>query len=189
MPFIKITAIAIALAMDAFAVSIAAGTTLKKVSFRQNFRLAWHFAFFQAIMPILGWTAGVSILAWVENFDHWIAFALLFFVGQNMLRASFEEEKTENSANDPTRGMTLVLLSIATSIDALAVGFSLSMLKISIWLPAFIIGIVAGIFTTIGLQIGRKMGTIKYLSRYAEACGGAVLLFIGIKILHEHGVF
>ncbi len=189
MPIIKITAIAIALAMDAFAVSIATGAALKTISFRQNFRLAWHFALFQAIMPILGWSAGVSVLKWVEKFDHWIAFGLLIFVAQGMLRSSFNKERQENSPSDPTRGMTLVILSIATSIDALAVGFSLSMLNISIWIPAFIIGVVAGGFTTAGLHIGRKMGSIDYLSRYAEAGGGAVLIGIGLKILHEHGVF
>jgi len=189
MSFIKIIAIAIALAMDAFAVSIASGATLKKISFRQHFRLAWHFAFFQAAMPILGWAAGVSVIKWVESFDHWIAFALLVFVGQGMIRSSFNKEKQEDRLKDPTRGMTMVILSIATSIDALAVGFSLSMLKASIWIPALIIGIIAGGFTILGLQIGRKLGSIKNVGRYAEAGGGVLLLAIGIKILHEHGVF
>jgi putative Mn2+ efflux pump MntP len=189
MPLIKIAAIAVALAMDAFAVSIAVGMTLKKIGFRQNFRLAWHFGFFQAIMPILGWTAGVSIQQWVENFDHWIAFLLLVYVSQGMLRASFNKKKQEVHHKDPTRGMPLILLSIATSIDALAVGFSLSMLKISIWIPAFIIGIVAGLFTVMGLQIGQKIGSVKHLRRYAEGCGGFILLAIGIKILYEHGMF
>lgn len=189
MPVLKITAIAIALAMDAFAVSIAAGATLKKISLRQNFRLAWHFAFIQAIMPILGWSAGVSVLKWVEVVDHWIAFGLLLFVAQGMIRSSLEKEKPENNPNDPTRGMTLVLLSIATSIDALAVGFSMSMLKISIWMPAVFIGVIAGGFTTLGLHIGRKMRSIGALSRYAEAAGGFVLVAIGVKILDEHNVF
>lgn len=188
MPLAKITAIAVALAMDAFAVSIAAGAALKRISFRQNFRLAWHFAFFQAAMPIIGWTAGSSVVQWVEQWDHWIAFALLGFVGIGMLRASLENEPSKSDRHDPTRGMRLILLSIATSIDALAVGFSMSMLKISVWVPAVVIGAIAGGFTTIGLHLGRKMGSMGHLSRYAEAGGGAILLAIGIKILHEHGV-
>lgn len=188
MQLFNITAIAVALAMDAFAVSIAAGVTLKQISFRQNFRLAWHFGLFQAMMPVLGWSAGLYIRAWIENYDHWVAFILLVFVAQGMLRAAFEKEKIEEKRKDPTRGITLIMLSIATSIDALAVGLSLSMLEISIWTPAIIIGLVAGAFTTVGIHLGKKIGTAKLLGRYAEIAGGCVLLLIGINILREHGV-
>ena len=187
MQFFNISAIAVALAMDASAVAIAAGVTLKQVSFRQNFRLAWHFGFFQAMMPVLGWGAGLYIRTWIENYDHWVAFGLLAFVAQGMLRAAFEKEKNEEEQKDPTRGMTMVMLSVATSIDALAVGLSLSMIKISIWTPAVIIGLVAGGFTTVGMHLGKKIGTATYLSRYAEVVGGGVLLLIGFNILREHG--
>jgi len=88
----NISVIAVALAMDAFAVAIAAGVTLKKISFRQHFRLAWHFGFFQAMMPVLGWWAGLYVRGWIEDFDHWVAFGLLAFVAQGMLRAAFEKE-------------------------------------------------------------------------------------------------
>jgi putative Mn2+ efflux pump MntP len=173
--------------MDAFAVAIAAGVTLKQISFRQNFRLAWHFGFFQAMMPVLGWSAGLYIRAWIENYDHWVAFGLLAFVAQKMLRSAFEKEKNEVERKDPTRGMTMVMLSVATSIDALAIGMSLSMLEISIWTPALIIGLVAGAFTTAGMHLGKKIGSATHLSRYAEMVGGGVLLLIGLNILREHG--
>lgn len=183
---LNIIAIAVALAMDAFAVAIAAGVTLKHVSLRQNFRLAWHFGLFQALMPILGWSAGITIKDFIQAFDHWIAFGLLLYVAQGMLRGAFARGSEENEQKDPTRGMTMVLLSVATSIDALAVGFSLAVINISIWMPALVIGIVAGAFTTAGMHIGKAIGAIPKLSRYAEALGGIVLLIIGLNILREH---
>ena len=187
MQFVNISAIAVALAMDAFAVSIATGVSLKDVSFRQTFRLSWHFGLFQAMMPVIGWSAGLSIRAYIEGYDHWVAFVLLAFVGINMIREAFQHDKGEEQKKDPTKGVTLVILSVATSIDALAVGLSISILNVSIWTPALIIGIVAGIFTVVGLQIGKKIGSATRLSRYAGAIGGIVLLAIGFKILHEHG--
>jgi putative Mn2+ efflux pump MntP len=184
---LNISAIAVALAMDAFAVAIAAGVMLKKISFRQNFRLAWHFGLFQAMMPVLGWSAGLTIRSWIENYAHWAAFVLLVFVAQGMLRAAFKKETNANERKDPTRGMTMVMLSVATSIDALAVGLSLSMISVSIWTPALIIGLVAGAFTTAGMHLGKKIGNVTRMSRYAEALGGVVLLLIGFNILREHG--
>lgn len=189
MKFINIFAIAVALAMDAFAVSIVTGVHLKNVSFRQTFRLSWHFGLFQAMMPVIGWCAGLSVRVHIERYDHWIAFGLLAFVGIHMIKEAFDEDTSEKRKKDHTKGITLVILSIATSIDALAVGFSLSLLGVSIWTPAIVIGIVAGIFTIIGLQIGEKIGAAKQLSRYAETIGGGVLIAIGLNILHEHGAF
>jgi len=185
--FIRILAIAVALAMDAFAVSIATGVSLKNVNSRQMFRLSWHFGLFQALMPIIGWGAGLSIRSYIEHYDHWIAFGLLAFVGAHMIKEAFQDGKAEKPIKDYTKGMTLVMLSVATSIDALAVGFSLSLLKISIWVPALIIGIVAGAFTLIGMRIGERIGAAKRLSLYAETIGGVVLIGIGLNILHEHG--
>ncbi len=185
--FINISAIAVALAMDAFAVAIVTGLSLKDVSLRQTFRLSWHFGLFQALMPIIGWSAGISIRIYIEKYDHWIAFGLLAFVGINMIREAFRHDKDEEQKKDPTKGMMLVMLSVATSIDALAVGLSLSMINISIWTPALIIGIVAGMFTIIGLQIGKKIGSAVRLSIYAGTIGGIILFAIGLNILHEHG--
>jgi len=185
--FIRILAIAVALAMDAFAVSIATGVNLKNVNSRQMFRLSWHFGLFQALMPIIGWSAGLSIRSYIEHYDHWIAFGLLAFVGVHMIKEAFQDGKDEKPIKDYTKGMTLVMLSVATSIDALAVGFSLSLLKISIWMPALIIGIVAGTFTLIGMRIGERIGAANRLSLYAETIGGVVLIGIGLNILYEHG--
>lgn len=184
---INTLALAVALAMDAFAVSIAAGVALKAVSPRQTFRLAWHFGLFQAMMPIIGWSAGLTVRSSIEAYDHWLAFALLLFVAQGMLRSAFKGEQAEADAKDPTKGMTMVMLSVATSIDALAVGLSLSMINVSIWTPALIIGLVAGAFTTAGMHLGKVIGNMAQLSRWAEMTGGIVLLAIGVNILREHG--
>ncbi len=190
MDFVNILAISIALAMDAFAVSISAGIQLKDVSVRQTFRLSWHFGLFQAFMPIIGWSLGMKVYSAIEKYDHWVAFTLLVLVGGNMLReALFHDDSEEKSQKDPTRGSTLVLLSVATSIDALAIGFSISMLNVSIVLPAIIIGLVAAMFTIIGLHLGKKVSSFSKLSTYAESIGAMVLFCIGLNILYEHGVF
>jgi putative Mn2+ efflux pump MntP len=186
MDLLNIIALAIALAMDAFAVAIATGVRLKRVSLRQFFRLAWHFGLFQAMMPVMGWAAGLTVRARIERYDHWIAFGLLAFVGINMIREAFKMEEDARQKHDPTRGLTLVMLSVATSIDALAVGLTISMLKVSIWFPALVIGLVAGFFTVVGLQLGKSVGSAERLSPVAEVLGGVVLLGIGVKILIEH---
>lgn len=183
----NIAGIAIALAMDAFAVAISAGATLKQISFRQFFRLSWHFGLFQAMMPVFGWSAGIYSRVWIEAFDHWVAFGLLVFVAQGMLRSGLKKEKTESDIKDPTKGITMVMLSLATSIDALAVGFSLAAIDISIWIPALIIGIVAGMLTVIGMHLGVKIGKIAKLTSLAEILGGIVLFLIGLNILRAHG--
>ncbi|ADU63689.1 MAG: manganese efflux pump MntP family protein [Pseudodesulfovibrio sp.] len=182
---LELIVIAIALAMDAFAVAVATGVTLKAVSPRQTFRLAWHFGLFQAFMPILGWLLGLTVRDHIEAFDHWIAFGLLAFIGVNMIRGAFAQEKSCRS--DPTRGMTMVALSVATSIDALAVGLSLSMLGVSVWWPALVIGLVALVFTAGGLHLGKTMARAGCLGKWAELAGGATLIAIGLNILREHG--
>ncbi len=189
MTLFNIIAIAVALAMDAFAVAIAAGIKLGSVDWRQNFRLAWHFGFFQAAMPVIGWAAGLTIRQQIERYDHWVAFILLVFVSQGMLREAFKKEDETNTPKDPTKGATMVMLSLATSLDALAVGLSLSMINISIWAPSLIIGIVAAVFTTIGLHLGKRVSKAAQIRRYADIIGALVLLAIGINILREHGVF
>ena len=186
MSLLNIIAIAIALAMDAFAVAIATGVRLKRVSLRQFFRLAWHFGLFQAMMPVMGWAAGLTVRESIERYDHWIAFGLLAFVGINMIREAFKLEEDAQDKHDPTRGLTLVMLSVATSIDALAVGLTISMLQVAIWFPALVIGLVAGAFTVVGLHLGKSVGSAERLSPVAEVLGGLVLLGIGVKILFEH---
>jgi manganese efflux pump family protein len=189
MDFITLMGTAIALAMDAFAVAVASGVSLKAVSPRQTFRLAWHFGLFQALMPILGWSGGLTVRSLIEHYDHWVAFVLLALVGGHMIWEALEKEKELQPKNDPTKGLRLVMLSVATSIDALAIGLSLSLLKISIWLPALVIGLVATVATAAGLHLGKKAGSSSHLSSYAEVTGGLVLIAIGLKVLYEHGVF
>jgi putative Mn2+ efflux pump MntP len=189
MPLLNILAIAVALAMDAFAVSLATGLHLKTVNFRQTFRLSWHFGLFQALMPIIGWSAGYMVRAYIEQYDHWVAFGLLAFVGGHMLKEAFDSGEEKDERKDPTRGVTMVMLSVAVSIDALAVGLSLAVLDVTIFFPAVIIGLVALITTAIGLHVGRKISEFSHLQMYAEILGGLVLLLIGLNILREHGVF
>lgn len=190
MSLINILGIAVALAMDAFAVALAVGISLKIVGYRQVFRLSWHFGLFQAMMPVIGWAVGASVRLYIQDYDHWVAFALLFLVGGNMLREALGgEEEESGTGKDATRGLTLVVLSVATSIDALAVGFSMSLLHISIVTPALIIGLVAAGFTIAGLFLGKRMAGCKRLSSSAEVLGGLVLWTIGLNILHGHGVF
>lgn len=183
MDLISIFFLAIALGMDAFAVAISAGIILKKVTFRQFFRLSFHFGLFQFLMPVIGWLAGLSVQKFIQHYDHWIAFVLLAFIGGKMIYESFQKEEEENK-NDPTKGASLVILSIATSIDALAVGFSLALLRISIWFPGIVIGIVAMVMTLLGMFIGKGAGLL--FGKRVSVMGGIILLVIGIKILIEH---
>ena len=189
MPIIQTIAVAVALAMDAFAVSIAAGIKLGTVSNRQTFRLAWHFGLFQALMPIIGWIAGLTVRDLIARYDHWIAFVLLIFVAQGMYREAFNKQEDQSVVKDPTKGGTMVMLSVATSLDALAVGLSLSMINVSIWQPACIIGIVACGFTVVGMHLGKRISRATLVKQYADISGATVLVVIGLNILREHGVF
>jgi putative Mn2+ efflux pump MntP len=188
MPFIELLAIAVGLAMDAFAVSIAAGIRLGCVTGRQTFRMAFHFGFFQFMMPILGWFAGTAAERFTGAFDHWVAMGLLSYIGVKMIMEAMRHtEKDTAPTRDPTRGATLLGLAVATSIDAFAVGFSLGMLNLGIWLPSILIGIVAAAFTTVGIKLGCRIGLM--FSRRMEIVGGVILIGIGVKILLDHGVF
>jgi len=177
--------IALGLAMDAFAVSIVAGMSISPLTGRHVFRLAWHFGLFQFLMPIAGWAAGRTLENWVAAFDHWIAAGLLGFIGGRMLVEALRggEQGTFNQT-DPTRGMMLITLSLATSLDALAVGISVGLLGVSIWTPSLVIGVVAGALTVIGITLGARIG--QRFGRWASACGGLVLMGIGVKILLSH---
>ena len=186
MSFLVILGIAIGLAMDAFAVAIAASVSLGKVSRRQLFRFSFHFGLFQTFMPFLGWLAGSSIARYIYTWDHWVAFVLLAFVGGKAIYEARRETtlETEPARKDPTRGWSLVILSTATSIDALAVGLSFAMLNISIWYPCVIIGIVAALFTLVGMLLGSRVGA--RFGHRVEILGGIILILIGLKILFDH---
>jgi putative Mn2+ efflux pump MntP len=170
--------------MDAFAVAIATGIVLGTVSPRQTFRLAWHFGLFQFLMPVVGWMAGLSVERFLSAYDHWLAFGLLAGLGGKMIYEATTREGREEAGRDPTRGVSLVVLSVATSVDALAVGLSLGVLRVGIWYPAVVIGIVACLLTAAGLHLGRRIG--ETAGRRMEVVGGAILVGIGVKILFGH---
>ena len=185
MNILVILGIALALAMDALAVALGLGLSLKPATGRQTFRLAFHFGLFQFMMPVVGWAAGETLVRRIERYDHWVAFALLVFVGGKMIFEAFRLEKELGPERpDPTRGISLLVLSVATSIDALAIGLSLAALRVAIVFPAVVIGIVAFAITVLGMKLGPALG--KVIGRRAELLGGAVLIVIGLKILADH---
>ena len=179
---ITILLIALGLAMDSFSVSIANGLATKTFIIRKALTIALFFGFFQAVMPIFGWLAGEYIAEYISAFDHWIAFTLLTFIGIKMIY-----ESITNKPNKIMGAYTLkviLILSIATSIDALAVGLSFSFLDIPIFFPALIIGMVAFLLSFFGVYLGRRFG--KILKNKIEILGGLILIIIGLKILIEH---
>ena len=189
MSFFAVLAIAVALAMDAFAVSVSASATLPAVTWRHYFRLSFHFGLFQFLMPVIGWALGLSVRGYIEAWDHWIAFAMLALVGLNMLREAWGGEDEEHPSGDPSRGLQLVMLAVATSIDAMAVGLSFAMIGVSVWRPAAVIGLVCAAITAAGVKLGRLLGSSSLLGNKASIIGALVLIGIGLKILHEHGVW
>ena len=184
MSLLAILGIAVGLAMDAFAVSLGIGLKQCRVDTRTTVRLAWHFGLFQFFMPILGWLAGLTFARWITGVDHWIAFGLLAAIGGKMIYEALWGDEEKRAETDATRGSSLVVLSVATSIDALAVGLSLALLGVQIWYPAVVIGIVAFAFTAVGLHLGRRFGAL--FGRRMEIVGGLILIGIGVKILVDH---
>jgi len=184
MDFLSLTGLAIALAMDAFAVALGVGVSVSPLTGRHFFRLGFHFGLFQALMPIIGWLAGRSVQNYIVDYDHWIAFILLAAIGAHMIHEARHSDDEDVSGDDPTRGMKLVLLAIATSIDALAVGLSLAVIGTSVWFPALVIGLVAGAFTVVGMLLGRRIGDA--WGPRVEVAGGLILILLGIRIVVEH---
>ena len=174
--------IAFGLAMDSFSVSIANGLATKTFILSKALTIALFFGFFQGLMPIFGWLAGESIADYISAFDHWVAFGLLTIIGVKMIYESFT-----NKPNNFLRAYTIkiiLILAVATSIDALAVGFSFSFLNISIFFPAIIIGVITFFLSFLGVYVGRRFG--KILKNRIEILGGLILIIIGLKILLEH---
>lgn len=183
MDFLTTVFIAIGLAMDAFAVSLGIGATGRSNHRRARFRLSFHFGLFQALMPVLGWAGGLSIERYIRDFDHWIAFGLLLYVGGRMLRSGLTNGQ-ETYLSDPSRGRTLIMLAVATSIDALAVGLSLAMLRVSIIQPVIVIGVLTAALSWFGLHVGNRLG-LRFGKRM-EVIGGLILIGIGLRILISH---
>lgn len=194
MTFLTLLALAVALAVDAFAVAVTCGVQLRSPTLSQTVRMAATFGFFQAAMPVIGWFLGVEVEKYIQNYDHWVAFGLLFIVGARMLKEAWDKRGTPTEAcaasSDPTRGASLFFLGIATSIDALAVGLSFGLLRQGVWFPAAVIGLVCFTFTAIGLHLGKAVCSLSgNWSNRATAVGGFVLIAIGLNILREHGTF
>ena len=182
---LTILAIAVGLAMDAFSVAVATSVTLKRLTPRHVFRFAFHFGLFQAGMPVLGWLAGRTVVQWVVAWDHWLAFGLLSLVGGKAIYDGLHDDPAEEEKpSDPTRGLSLIVLSVATSIDAFAVGLSLAWLGTAIWSTVAIIGVVTAALTTLGMYLGRALGA--RFGRRMSIVGGLVLVAIGLKILADH---
>jgi putative Mn2+ efflux pump MntP len=180
-----VLSIALALAMDAFTVAVGISLKPEERGLRQTTRLSVSFGFFQFMMPILGWLAGTKILPLIQAIDHWVAFSLLLLIGCRMIYLSFRSQNVpQNRRSNSSRGWSLLILSIATSVDALAVGLSFAAIGAKILYPSVIIGVVAFFMTFLGAKLGPVLGQI--VGRRAELLGGIILVLIGIKILTDH---
>jgi manganese efflux pump family protein len=186
MTIFEVLLIAIGLSMDAMVVSLCAGVGGYTSSLRPALRISFAFGFFQAVMPVLGWVAGSVFSSWLAGVDHWVAFGLLAFVAVRMIRSGLRPDGIEPTC-DPTRGSELIVLSIATSIDALAVGFSIALLSIPILLPALLIGLVTFLLSFLATHMGRRLN-LRFGKRM-EIVGGLVLGLIGLRILLAHLFF
>lgn len=195
MGLIELFILSVGLSMDAFAVSICKGLSLKKVTFKECGKVGLYFGGFQGSMPLIGFILGVQFKDYITSIDHWIAFILLSFIGINMIRESMEKDNEGEIADlaevavgkeevNQLGFKSMVMLAIATSIDALAVGVTFAFLQVDIVPAVLFIGIVTFILSSIGVKVGNVFGT-KYKSK-AEFAGGAILILIGIKILFEH---
>ena len=182
MGLVELIILSVGLAMDAFAVSICKGLAMKKMKWKNAIIIGLYFGIFQAIMPLIGYLLGVRFQSAITSIDHWIAFVLLVGIGANMIREAMSKEKEE--ASDSIKVKDMLILAIATSIDALAIGITFAFLEVNITLAVSLIGIITFIISVIGVKIGNIFGD-KY-EKKAELAGGIILIGLGIKILIEH---
>ncbi len=181
---LSIILIAIGLSADCFAIALSGGISNKNHAWPQILRVSFSFGLFQALMPVLGWLAGRTVVEFIADYDHWVAFTLLVIVSGRMFWKSFRPERSQDKEVDITKGFLLLTLSIATSIDALAVGLSFAFLKVNIALASPTIGAIAFIVTMIGFILGKRVS--KVIDKRAEALGGIILLAIAFRILLSH---
>ncbi len=184
-PF-ELVLLAVGLAMDTFAVSIASGIAYKNFRFHHALRMAAAFGFFQAVMPVIGWLLGRSLQHWMAGIDHWIAFALLSFVGGKMIYEALRIEKAEEPTN-PFGASVLLVLALATSIDALIVGVTFAVLQTAIVGPVVVIGSVTFALSLAGVYVGEAFG--HFFEKKIEVLGGLVLIGMGLKIIIQHLFF
>ncbi len=184
MTFFSLIGIAIAMGMDVFSVSMAVAAGPAQP--RQAFRLSFHFGLFQGFMPLIGWAMGLTVVDYVKSYDHWVAFLMLGLIGGHMLWESFHDEN-EISENDRSKGLSLILLSIATSIDALGVGLMMGVQDNSanIWWAAIVIGITSSLMSLIAIFLSRRFKQSGTIGPQMEKVGGVILILIGLKFLIE----
>jgi len=182
MGIIELVILSIGLAMDAFAVSVCKGLSMTKMKWKNACIISIYFGLFQAIMPLIGYLLGINFQDKICNIDHWIAFILLGVIGLNMIKEAVSKDNDVH--NDSIKFKDMIILAIATSIDALAVGITFAFLKVNIWLAISLIGIITFIISIAGVKIGNIFGD-KY-EKKAELTGGIILILLGIKILLEH---
>ena len=184
MSWFAILAIAVGLAMDAAAVSLSAGATGRVRGKRAAFRLSFHFGLFQFLMPFVGWFLGNALVDVVGAWDHWLALALLVIVGGRMIRGGLDSNRDPSDRGDPSSGWYLVALSVATSIDALAVGLGLGLLAVPLWIPCLVIGLVTAALSLTAFRLGQVLGA--RLGSRMEIAGGMMLMAIGVYIVVTH---
>lgn len=184
MGVLEVFLIGIGLSMDAFAVAVCRGLKMQKLNFGQTALIALFFGGFQALMPLIGWFLGTQFESYITAVDHWIAFVLLAIIGGKMIYDSFKKEENDSSEKSVLNIKELLVMAIATSIDALAVGITFAFLNVNIWSSVSIIGVTTFVLSAIGVLIGHKFGA-KYKNK-AELAGGVILVLIGLKILLEH---
>ncbi len=181
MGVVELLSIGVGLAMDAFAVAVGKGLSMKRLSLKNAGLVGFYFGFFQALMPVIGYFLGIGFKDYITSIDHWVAFILLGLIGANMIKEAFGDEE---DVNDDLSFKTMLILAIATSIDALAVGITFAFLQVNILYAALIIGVTTFVISVIGVKIGHVFG-LKYKSK-AEIAGGIILIAMGCKILLEH---
>ena len=184
MSFWEILLLAVGVSMDAFAVSIGKGLTARRASWREALTVGFWFGGFQSLMPVIGYYLAFSFADLVTKVDHWIAFGLLLLIGGNMIREAFEKDEAQKATDASFGFRAMLILAIATSIDALAVGISFAFLQTPLWPSIFLIGLTTFAFSVVGLLIGKKVGG--RFHKGAEIFGGLILVAIGVKILIEH---
>ncbi len=185
MDIVTILGLAVGLSFDAFAVAITGGAAIRPLRFRQAMKIAFAFGIFQAMMPLIGWAAGLTLEQYIRDYDHWVAFALLALIGSRMIYNAFAGRQEEDR-HDILKLTTLLLLAIATSIDALAVGVSFALINVDIYKPVILIGIVTFLLSLLGVYMGNRLGS--FFEKKIEIVGGIILILIGARILWEHMV-
>lgn len=181
MGVVELFGIGVGLAMDAFAVAVGKGLSMKRLSIKKAGLVGFYFGFFQAIMPVIGYFLGIGFKTYITSIDHWVAFVLLGLIGANMIKEAFGDEE---DVDDDLGFKTMLILAIATSIDALAVGITFAFLRVNIVYAALIIGVTTFVISVAGVKIGNVFG-LRYKSK-AEIAGGLILILMGCKILLEH---